>query len=283
MAEKRNILAVLAHCDDDVICGWPVLQDKSLNRSLLVVAMVGSGVAALRAVCRNEGINLIEHEGFLSRFSEEERTSDSVKVLVEETVEDISPDIIYTHNIFGEYGHSDHLFLNNFVVCRHADKIPVWISDIQYTSERWPHIVARLPPSQSIVKLDDDFWMRGKGEYEKAGCWTTNTYIDQERLRDVCLYEYRKSPGKRRTIVWLCDTNGWAFENQAREIAECSEDVNKLVMLKRDTEKNRCFYNSDDMAAINGADLVVAMTPACLTFVERRDGVVCRLSGVRST
>jgi len=282
-----KVLAILSHCDDEIVCGWPVLQNKGYERYLLIIVMRERGNKALRAVCKNEGINLIEHKGCWNRFSEKANMKDQIRELVQYAVAKVDPDFIFTHNGSGEYGHADHLFLNDLVVRKYSGRIPIMTSDIEIRSERWPKRVTQEQGESIWVKIEAGFWDRCKAEYEKINRWTTNKYINLKHLPSkVRLFTNRKKRvddiGKRK-IVWLCDTHGWAFANQVAELSgELSNYEHRLVVLKADKVNKRCLYSPEDHKEIDDADLVVAMTPASLRFTDRRNNIITRLSGMRS-
>ncbi len=282
-----KILAILAHCDDEVVCGWPVLQNMGYERHLLVIATQEKGYGALRAVCEGEGINLIEHSGFRNRFSEVETIKDDIGWIVEKAVEKVKPDIIYTHNAVGEYGHIDHLFLNELVVTKFVQHKEIITSDIKIRSEIWPKRIIKMEGEFTTAEMDVGFWDRCKSEYEKRDCWTTNMYIRRSLLTNrVRLYKNKcpQSGITKKKVVWLCDVSGWAFANQAAEIGRQLPDyVHTQVVLKFNKANPKFIYSKEDKVAIKKADIVVAMTPSALGFTDRRDKIITRLSGVRST
>src|SRR5687768_6946979 len=34
--DGKRVLMVFAHCDDELVCGWPVLQNPAIKKSLLI-------------------------------------------------------------------------------------------------------------------------------------------------------------------------------------------------------------------------------------------------------
>jgi len=284
---QKKILTILAHCDDEVICGWPVLQDDSNDRYSLTIAMQEKGQDALRVICKNEGINFVEHTMFRSRFSENAKDRLEVEKLIQKTIVEVEPDIIFTHNEGGEYGHIDHIFLNGLVTEGYGGIKKVLVSNIEIQSECWPKRIIKQEGEFETVKMDAAWWDRGRIEYEKRGCWTTNKWIRRESMQQsVRLYacEAPKIESDKKLIVWLCDTHEWAFANAAKSVGKAIPQYeHKLVVLKFDKVNVRYLYTVEDHEEINRADLVMAMTPSALLFTERRKNTVTRLSGMRST
>lgn len=279
----KKLLAILAHCDDEIICGWPVLQGCDCERWLLTIAMQGKCRDALRAFCESEGINLVEHDGFAPRFAERVNDRHDIIKLINRTVDTINPHMIFTHNSTGEYGHIDHLFVNGVVVDGYTYIYDILTTDLAYKRLCWPEVISTEKGNGFSRVLDKDFWNRGRAQYELAGCWTTNRYIDPLYIGPVKVYVNVYNGEPKKTVAWLCDTKGWAFANASGSIAKkLTNYIHKIVTLKHDTVNQVCYYNNDDIVAIEGADLVVAMTPGCLSFLKRRDNVITRLSGMRS-
>jgi len=278
-----KVLGIFAHCDDEVVCGWPVLQNNNYERHLFIIATRERGYSALRAICEKEGINLIEHVGFKNRFSSLQ--TNDVKTIIENAVTKVLPDFIFTHNANGEYGHIDHLYLHNLVVNKYAMQYRVVTSDIKIRSEIWPKRLVKRKGHFTIIERDNDFWDRCKAEYEKKNCWTTNKYIRRELIQKRALLFEEKYVNikKKKEVVWLCDVHGWAFSNQVIGLSVGMPSYgHKMVTLKYDKKNEKFLFSDEDKAAINEADIVVAMTPAALHFTDRRDGIVVRASGLRS-
>jgi hypothetical protein len=286
LKRMSKVLAILAHCDDEIVCGWPVLQNSGYDRYLLIIAMRERGNKALRAVCQNEGINLIEHGGFKNRFSERKGVRREVEELLDNTINKIEPDYIFTHSGSGEYGHSDHLFLNDCVFRKYSGKLPIITSDIEIRSERWPKRIVKERGESIQVEMDTGFWNRCKAEYEKTNRWTTNKYIELGHLSNkvqVFTCKEKREEKAVQKVAWLCDTHGWAFANQVCNLSEGLPDYeHKLVVLKFDKANTRYLYSEEDHKEIDSANLVMAMTPSALAFTDRRTNIITRLSGMRS-
>ena len=54
---NKKILSVFAHREDCILFGWPVLQNKSINHILYVIAK--EAIEVINKVCENESINFL--------------------------------------------------------------------------------------------------------------------------------------------------------------------------------------------------------------------------------
>lgn len=192
---------VLSHSDDEIIHGWPVYQDESLTRSLLIcgsdvnnearpfgkdgkrtmlelAAKNGVGACAFDFNC--EFYRLETRQGGLAEFCER----------VASAIRSYACDYIFTHNPHGEYGHSDHKLLWD-IVFNHSPK-PIWFTDI-FTESNWTHdkgISERARDtiySQPIRECvaDDELIDHAVKTYKRRGAYTW----DKEIVRKCNLYQ----------------------------------------------------------------------------------------------
>jgi hypothetical protein len=172
----RDIVLLAAHCDDEVIFGWPVLQQvkriiccssdlnnpdrqwcKDRKKALQEVGvLVGAEVVCLDY--DSEFYRLNTRQGGLWKMSQE-----VLKLLQ-------SAECVYTHNPWGEYGNLDHILVHQ--IARMSQKNLIY-SDMCIEAGWLPCTPWRssLVPERSCVN-DTSFYERCKGIYEKIGCWT---------------------------------------------------------------------------------------------------------------
>lgn len=190
-----KILMVLAHPDDEVVFGWPLVQTgltSGTELSLLTLSdnrgKRGDGpVNALAEICAANRIHLIDVERVDSnfyrtppRYSKPVLSSvinlfqDSVK----EAIAEVCPDFIFTHNPMGEYGHGDHRFVFNIVS---MFSIPLMMTDICFTnpchlsSKEIPDIYRKRFYNYAdgqYYLLDMDWYTRMRIIYEKHKAWS---------------------------------------------------------------------------------------------------------------
>lgn len=194
---KPKILAILAHCDDEVLAAWPVFQTDTFEKHLIItcddVQRKGERRrGALKEVCRQENINLFccadlgnnfynlptRRAGYLLRDA-----VGDINCWLESAIQDIQPDYLFTHNPCGGYGHASHRLLFE-IVSQHPSAKNVIFTDMCQTSNHRSH--DEIPKSvrdayyqrpfiinqQVTYKLDMDFYARTKAIYDKTQSWT---------------------------------------------------------------------------------------------------------------
>ena len=192
---------VMGHMDDEIIHGWPVYQDESLTRTLLIwgsdesnpdrphgkrgkktmlhlAAKNGVDACAFNFNC--EFYRLESRKGGLANFCE----------CIANAIRTYACDYIFTHNPHGEYGHFDHKLIWD-IVFNHSPK-PIWFTDI-FTESNWTHdkgISERAGDTIYSNRIrecvaDDRLVDDAVATYKRNGCYTW----DQEIVRKCNLYQ----------------------------------------------------------------------------------------------
>jgi hypothetical protein len=177
-----NIQLVMAHPDDEVIFGWPILRKVS---SILICSNDKNNPE--RAWCRYR-FKALEEIGELLGIPVKSLNYDSefyrlsardgfLKQWMNEVLANVDQeaDAIYTHNWMGEYGHLDHILVYQAML----KAKPYWLmtSDIHMESE-WGGFtdvpVKSYPNSMSITKVKNDLvlYNQCKAIYDKYDVWT---------------------------------------------------------------------------------------------------------------
>jgi len=196
-----KILMILAHPDDEVLFGFPILQykeypkshymDKTTTISLLTLSdnaeKYGEGpIQALQEVCRYNQVNVLSLPRTSTNFYRcapryENRVLRDVIQLFRKNIETAigmtQPDFIFTHNPMGEYGHGDHRFVFNLVA---QYDVPLLLTDICFSiethlsSEDIPKIYKKCLYNKEGVEhhLDLAWYERMKTIYERHGAWS---------------------------------------------------------------------------------------------------------------
>lgn len=140
-AKEMRILMVMAHPDDEVIFGWPIIQEREHDVTLLTLShnreRHGVGpIPALEEVCNLNQIHLVPAKRLENNFYRlpprfEENTLpkaiEHLRRCIQVAVDVYRPEYIFTHNPWGEYGHGDHRYTFSLVV---GFDIPLLMTDI---------------------------------------------------------------------------------------------------------------------------------------------------------
>jgi len=193
---NKRINLLLAHPDDEVIFGWAVLKGakriiccsndlnnperawcKDRNKALLEIGnLVGAEVVCLDN--NSEFYRLPTRNGDLNSFV------NNVMNVVNMIVGDYHDNLIFTHNSWGEYGHLDHILVNQIA---HLTKYDLITSDITLDAG-WFEVDNNLIGRKNFISnhtIDLDFYNRCKKIYDKYGCWTWS----KEPVKECNLYE----------------------------------------------------------------------------------------------
>lgn len=168
----------MAHADDEIIFGYPYLQQRDHTRSLLVCSTdrsrLNPRVPTLQGICDDLdiGLHLFEAESGFYKL-EPAPLRDFCKG-VGDLIASLAPnfDLVFTHNPHGEYGHHDHRLI--FDVVSSAAPRPIVYTDIRIENG-W-----HLPPVNPLyyrhrigeATLDADLYRRCRDAYRRAKSWT---------------------------------------------------------------------------------------------------------------
>ena len=188
-----KILSIFAHPDDEIIWGWPINQDKSIERDLLIISDNRSGykkraTEALKEVCDSEDINLIGVVGLDSEFYRlPTRRADYVLMHAVSEIKKSIPkgyDYYFTHNPNGEYGHGDHI-LTFRIVAEICDKViygDAFDRNCHYSYSP-KYIKEKILSSHT---LDQDFLNRTMTIYKKHRAWSwSHSVPNQITLKEL--------------------------------------------------------------------------------------------------
>lgn len=202
---KPRVLFVFAHPDDELICGWPLLQDSAIDKGVLICSSDARNPQrrwcrhrkeALFALCQHLSIpcRCLDYDsdffrtphrpprrrGGLRRLFPQPQPKFLLRDVCRDILENMSffeHDAVFTHNPWGEYGHLDHVLLHNVVLGN--TKKPVYMTDLAMPVD-WLPMSDSLPAYQRMLAphmhsqrtLDADFYERCATVYKKARVWT---------------------------------------------------------------------------------------------------------------
>lgn len=119
---NKDITILIAHPDDEFLFGFPVI-----HRAKKIIACVDDMTHPTRQWCRRrkeafaevckmvgaESVCLRYDSGFVKLDAGKDKPLGRFVSEVREAIKDA--DTVFTHNDWGEYGHTDHQFLNSLV------------------------------------------------------------------------------------------------------------------------------------------------------------------------
>ena len=193
---------VLGHADDEIIFGWPIFQDKSIEKELLICSSdlhhpdrkwCAHRKYVLFEICQKLQVPVTCFD-YNSEFYRTETRKESLSKLQEDIVEFVSArehDYVFTHNPLGEYGHLDHKML--FDMMLRYSKAPLLISDISLKTnwpshERIPERIRKVYYTKPFGKpciLDEELYAFCEQLYREYKAWTWST----PAVKNCQLYE----------------------------------------------------------------------------------------------
>lgn len=188
---KIDVLMVMAHPDDEIIFGWPIMQDTNIPKSLLVCSSDRDNPKrpgmhrrrdALEEVCKRAGITDVCCFDYPSEFYRLETRKGSLKrmiVAVKNYIESRASrflPLVFTHNVSGEYGNIDHQLVNYICACA----VPhIMYTNILQESNWMPKnelnslqqkLFFRHPLMECSLNMD--FYEEMESVYRENKCWT---------------------------------------------------------------------------------------------------------------
>ncbi len=172
----RDLTLLIAHPDDEVIFGWPVIDRIrtivccSSDRNNPERQWCRERSSALKEVAEILGVEVACFD-FNSEFYRVNARSGELTNLVEQVLSILPAGEIFTHNPWGEYGHLDHILVHQIArasgrkisysdICLKAGWLPV---------APWP-VAVETPERFCVNNLE--LYNKLKAVYDKYGCWT---------------------------------------------------------------------------------------------------------------
>ena len=183
-----RVLMVMAHPDDEVIFGWPILQREDLQvRVLCCVSDIENPVRKKREDRYGALIELsqmlkfeVECLHFRSCFF----SANDKPVMHNRTICEVLmmsearfwPDYVFTHNPIGEYGHLDHIMVHQSVL--QSTGKPVLYTDMYEPGQGWVpwDRLSRPVPGDVVVHtaLKEKWYGQCEAVYRRHRAWTWN-------------------------------------------------------------------------------------------------------------
>lgn len=201
-----NVLMVLAHPDDEVIFGWPLLQNRSIKKELIICSNDAFNTQRkwcahrkqpLIDLCATLDINLTcldYNSDFYSYPNRHEKRQKNIfkrliqkkdeRTLISAFMNDILKIIdskkfssIFTHNPWGEYGHMDHILIHNLITHHYHSKFPIFFTDAHIKLDWMPlcndphRITSKFQFVESFTNKEDTYESLMEF-YKRTKTWT---------------------------------------------------------------------------------------------------------------
>lgn len=183
-----KILMVLAHPDDEVIFGWPILQQERVEKEVLICSSDENNPNrewcarrkhTLLNLCKSLDIpcRCLRYNSAFYKADARKGELKQIRQHISEEIRKSEFDFIFTHNPLGEYGMLDHILVHHIVLSTVTK--PILISDIVLENIWMP--TTTLPDSYKRVYytrkfssnvLDTNFYNKCKDFYTKDRVWT---------------------------------------------------------------------------------------------------------------
>jgi hypothetical protein len=193
--EDITVVTVLAHPDDEIIFGWPIMQEPAIKKKLIICSSdlhnplrksVSHRKHSLEEVCKrlqitdltcldypSEFYHLESRRGSLSRFIEH------VRDIIRDKMVNETKFVLYTHNILGEYGHMDHKLIHSIVLNLSTRMLYTdillqsnWLPDKTSFSSLVTQLYFGKENLLKEVSLNLEWYTEFKTIYQLNGCWT---------------------------------------------------------------------------------------------------------------
>jgi len=193
---NKTILMVIAHPDDEIIFGWPIFQNPTIKKKILCCSSDLNNPErvwckhrknALQKVCEianGEKLICLDYNSEFYRLPTRNEDLKKMSRNVVDNIEKMDPfDYIYTHNFWGEYGHLDHILINNICFSLKRDII---VSDM-FVKSNWlcynepPNLFKKNIEENEIVRninIDISLFPKYEKIYRDAGVWTWSSPIN---------------------------------------------------------------------------------------------------------
>lgn len=203
--KKMKILGIFAHPDDEIIFGWPIFQQKHLDKHLLCITGRQERLECLHKV--SSILNFTWScpqltDGYLQGLS------NLVVEAIQLNIERYNPALVFCHNSEGEYGHPDHKTIFDAVLKSEAANMVISDIIVPVKSSKWSLVTHISNPEYyqnkiCTVSKDETKYEEISQVYQKNNFWTWGHYpspsecnlyaprheISIEELKEICIIE----------------------------------------------------------------------------------------------
>jgi LmbE family N-acetylglucosaminyl deacetylase len=185
---NAGLTILIAHPDDEIIFMWWAL--KKAKKIICCSSDLynpdrqwcANRKEALKDICKMLGIEMVCFD-YNSEFYRVNARHDELRKLQLRIGEHLT-DSICTHNAWGEYGHIDHILVNQFAM---ASNKKIFVSDISLYANWFQAKLFKQGEEIGEVENDIGLYNKCKGIYDHYGCWTwSKPPIEVARIYEIC-------------------------------------------------------------------------------------------------
>jgi len=151
------ITLLMAHPDDEIIFGWPVLPYAkkviccSNDRYNYEITKWKDRHVAIKEVCELLKLELVCLDYNSNFYQLPPQELNEFKIKVSELIKD--EPVIFAHNKWGEYGHLDHILIHNLAK---EVKKEIIVSDIMIGSDYTGFVETKKPLIEDYIECKND-------------------------------------------------------------------------------------------------------------------------------
>jgi hypothetical protein len=179
-----KVVMAMAHPDDELIFGWPILFDESIEKHLVIFSSdsfnkerqwCAHRKEATYKICKKLGISVSIFDlnsEFYRMPTRGKELFDNMSTIFA-SISSLKYDWIFTHNSFGEYGHLDHILIHTLAMRLNLNVIT---TDI-YLETNWLPLFDKHYEkyiTERSCTLNEELYDECKEEYVKLDSWTWN-------------------------------------------------------------------------------------------------------------
>jgi hypothetical protein len=181
----NKVVMAMAHPDDELIFGWPILFDESIEKHLVIFSSDAFNTdrtwckhrkEATYKICKKLGISVSIFDlnsEFYRMGTRNKELFDNLNTIFA-SILSLKYDWIFTHNSFGEYGHLDHILVHTLAKRLNMNLITTDICLETNWLPRFNDDVCENYQSKTLCTLNEELYEECKKEYEKVDSWTWN-------------------------------------------------------------------------------------------------------------
>jgi LmbE family N-acetylglucosaminyl deacetylase len=177
---------VIAHPDDEVIFGWPVLRETKKiiccvsDRNNILKKKYNMRIVPLLEIGKIFNIEIICLEYNSGFYKTIDARKGELITLQKSILKNIGYENVFTHNAWGEYGHLDHILVNQLVMSRGFNTYVSNINCYANWFKTTPHFFKERIGEEKL--LDMSIYTLCKNIYIKYDCWSWSSPVIEKAI-----------------------------------------------------------------------------------------------------